>query len=163
MTASVHKIRLIGPTAVPPPRSMKPKLKLGLAAALVCLILPLLSRLPRGMDWVAQYYPDKGYLLIAILFFGGCALIPALVVLVAFLVSRGPRFWPGLFATVTAWVMLIYWHHDNDLAADAQSALTLIFIPLYAAAIAAVAAVLGWIVQLIAGKNRTSSLPDTVA
>ena len=85
-TASVHKIRLIGPTEVPLTFCMKPKLKLGLAAALVCLILPLLSRLPRGMDWVAQYYPDKGYLLIAILFFGGCALVPALVVLVSFLV-----------------------------------------------------------------------------
>jgi hypothetical protein len=142
---------------------MKPKLKLGLAAALVCLILPLLSRLPRGMDWVAQYYPDKGYLLIAILFFGGCALVPALVVLVAFLCSRGPRYWPGLFASLVAWAMLIYWHHDNDLAADAQSALTLIFIPLYAAAIAAVAALLGWIVQFVAEKNRASSSPDTVA
>ena len=142
---------------------MKPTLKLGLAAALLCLILPLLSRLPRGMDWVAQYYPDKGYVLIAILFFGGCALVPALVVLVAFLVSLGPRYWPGLFAAVTAWALLIYWHHDNDLAADAQSALTLIFIPLYAAAIAAVAALLGWIVQFVAGKNRASSSPDTVA
>ena len=142
---------------------MKPKLKLGLVAALVCLVLPLLSRLPKGMDWVAQYYPDKGYVLIAILFFGGCALVPALVVLVAFLFSRGPRYWPGLFASLVAWAMLIYWHHDNDLAADAQSALTLIFIPLYAAAIAAVAALLGWIVQFVAGKNRASSSPDTVA
>jgi hypothetical protein len=115
------------------------------------------------MDWVAQYYPDKGYVLIAILFFGGCALVPALVVLVAFLFSRGPRYWPGLFASLVAWAMLIYWHHDNDLAADAQSALTLIFIPLYAAAIAAVAALLGWIVQFVAGKNRASSSPDTVA
>jgi hypothetical protein len=141
---------------------MKPKLKLGLAAALVCLILPLLSRLPRGMDWVAQYYPDKGYVLIAILFFGGCALVPAIVVLVAFLVSRGPRYWPGLFASLAAWGLLIYWHHDNDLAADAQSALTLIFIPLYAAAIAAVAALLGWIVQFLSGRNRISVPPDTV-
>jgi len=142
---------------------MKPKLKLGLAAALVCLILPLLSRLPRGMDWVAQYYPDKGYVLIAILFFGGCALVPALVVLVAFLFSRGPRYWPGLFASLAAWSLLIYFHHDNDLAADAQSALTLIFIPLYAAAIAAGAALFGWIVQWFAGKNPTSPTPDTEA
>ncbi|GEM_PF-1330413 len=149
--------------AAPLLRSMKPTLKLGLVAALVCLILPLLSRLPRGMDWVAQYYPDKGYVLIGILFFGGCALVPALVVLVAFLFSRGPCYWPGLFATVAAWGLLIYFHHDNDLAADAQSALTLIFIPLYAAAIAAVAALLGWIAQWLAGKNRPSSSPDTEA
>lgn len=142
---------------------MKPKFKLGIAAALVCLILPLLSRLPRGMDWVAQYYPDKGYVLIAILFFGGCALVPAIVVLVAFLVSRGPRYWPGLFASLAAWGLLVYFHHDNDLAADAQSALTLIFIPLFAAAIAAVAALLGWILQFVAGRSRSSSLPDTEA
>jgi hypothetical protein len=139
---------------------MKPKLKLGLAAALVCLALPLLSRLPKGMPWVAQYFPDEGYVLIAILFFGGCALVPAAVVLVAFLVSRGPRYWPGLLAAVTAFVMLAYWHHDNDLAADAQSALTLVFIPLYVAAIAAAAAFLGWLLQVFAGKDRGPSPPD---
>jgi hypothetical protein len=141
---------------------MKPKLKLGLAAALLCLILPLLSRLPRGMDWVAQYFPDKGHVLIGILFFGGCALVPAVVVLVAFLVSRGPRYWPGSLAAVAAWGLLVYFHHDNDLAADAQSALTLIFIPLYAAAIAAGAGALGVVVQALAKKRgAVSPLPDS--
>lgn len=103
------------------------------------------------MPWVAQYFPDDGYLLIAILFFGGCALVPALVVLVAFLVSRGPRYWPGIFAAAAAFVTLSFLHHDNDLAADAQSALTLVFIPLYAAAIATLAAAVGWLVQKFSG------------
>lgn len=138
---------------------MKTKVKLGLAAATGCLIVPILSRLPKGVEWVAQYRPDEGHFIGGILFFGGFALIPAVVVFVAFLVSREPRFFPGLFATAAAYATLIYLHHDNDLAADAQAALTLVFIPLFVAFIAALCAGAGLLVQAFAG-NRGKEARD---
>ena len=44
--------------------------------------------------------------------------------------------------------MLGYWYHDNDLSADAQAALSLLFIPIYSAALAVAGGLLGFICQI---------------
>ncbi|MBP84992.1 MAG: hypothetical protein CMO61_14210 [Verrucomicrobiales bacterium] len=122
---------------------MKIQMELGLIAGSLCLAIPFLSRLPRGSDWVAQYLPDEGHFISGTLLFGAFAIIPAIVVFTAALISKSPFYLPVVISALTAIAMLAYWHHDNDLAADAQAAISLIFIPIFAACFAIVGGAVG--------------------
>ena len=94
-------------------------------------LVPYLCRLPRGVSWAAQYLPDEGRLVLGLLFFGVFASLPAIPLIVAFVYRQQlPATLLVCVATVTA--LLIHWHHDYDLASDAQAAIGLIFIPIYA-------------------------------
>ena len=122
---------------------MKSRIIIGLVAAIFCLAMPFLCRIPRGSVWVAQYFPDEGHVIGGAMFFGAFALIPAVVVFCAALVSKQTFYLPVLVSTLVALSMLAYWHHDNDLSADAQAALTLVFIPIYAAGLALIGGLTG--------------------
>ena len=127
---------------------MKTRIKIGSIAALLCIAMPFLSRLPGGFDWVAQYLPDKGHFLLGALLMGVFALVPAIVVFFAALLSKPPFYFPVLFSTLVALAMLGYWHHDNDLAADAQAAISLAIIPINASSLAFAGGLVGIVCQL---------------
>lgn len=126
---------------------MKKRVWYGMIAALGCLVVPLLSRAPRGSDWVAQYLPGA-------MFFGAFALIPGIVVFVAFLVSKEPLYLPGVLATIIAYALLVVLHYDNDLSADAQAAFTLMIFPVIVAGVAVIAGGIGYVVQAVVSLRR---------
>ena len=126
---------------------MKTQTKIGLLAGSLCLAIPVLSRLPRGSDWVAQYLPDKGHFISGTLLFGAFAMIPAITVFFTALISKSPLFFPVVISTLTTIIVLAYWHHNNDLTADAQAAISLIIIPIYATCFAIVGGAVGFGLQ----------------
>lgn len=126
-----------------PLQKMKSQIALGTVAGFSCIAMPYICRIPRGIDWVEQYLPDEENLIGGMLFFGAFAMIPAVVVFCAALLSKPKFFPPLLLSTLVALCYLAYTHHDNDLGSDAQAALTLVFIPIYAAGLAFIAGVVG--------------------
>ena len=135
---------------------MKTRIFIGLITAAICLALPYLSRLPYGLEWVEQYRPDDGYFSSGMLFFQVFAVIPSIVTFLSAIVSRSPYYLPVLLASFAAFAFLILFHHANDLAADAQSALTLIFIPIFAAGGAILAGGIGLAIQEIWLKPKSA-------
>ena len=98
------------------------------------VVLPYLSRIGGGMDWVAQYLAPPDKLVFGLLFFGAFSAIPG-VVLAA--LSRGsrPACRPALVAAFIAMTALtVFFHHDYDLASDAQAAIGLVVWPFYVTA-----------------------------
>jgi len=121
-------------------------------------LVPYLCRLPRGVGWATQYLPEEGKLALGLLFFGAFASLPAIPLIVAFGQRRRlPSTLPVCLATVT--VLLIYWHHDYDLASDAQAALGLIFIPIYALGLTTAVGAGSAAVELLVRRLRRSSPP----
>jgi hypothetical protein len=104
-----------------------------LAVLVYFIVLPYLSRIGGGIDWVAQYLsPDM--LVFGLLFFGLFSAIPGFV-LVA--LSTGSRRGSPLslgIALLIMTVLTILSHYNYDLASDAQAAIWLVIAPLYIAA-----------------------------
>ena len=93
--------------------------------------LPYLSRLPRGLDWAAQYLPDEGLLVFGLLFFHTFYSAPAVPLIKSLRESGKPGlFWALAFFAVT--VLTWAFNMDHDLAADAQAATGLVIFPLMA-------------------------------
>lgn len=112
-------------------------------------LVPYVCRLWRGLDWAAQYLPDKGHLISGLLFFGTFASLPAIPLIATYLRRRRNPI-TFVIAVIVVTVLLSYWHHNYDLASDAQAAIGLVFFPIYAAVITGVsAAVLGRIESFI--------------
>jgi hypothetical protein len=53
-------------------------------------LVPYVSRIWRGVEWVAQYLPDEDHRLSGLLFFGGFASLPAIPLMVAFASQADP-------------------------------------------------------------------------
>jgi hypothetical protein len=90
--------------------------------------LPYLSRLPRGLEWVAQYLPDEGWLVFGLLFFQAFHSAPAIPLIKSLRESGKPGlFWALALLAVTflTWIF----NKDYDLAADAQAAMGLVIFP----------------------------------
>ena len=136
---------------------MKMRLIIGFLAALACFVMPYICRFPQGVEWVEQYRPGDGYFSSGMLFFMSFSVIPCGVVFFAALVSKTRYYLPVLISTVTTLILLAYWHHDNDLASDAQAALSLIFFPIYTAVAGLLAAIIGLIIQ---GKWNQNNQPN---
>ena len=132
----------------------------GIILAAVNLI-PFVCRLWRGPGWVAQYFPDADRLVPGVLFFAGFASLPAVPLIAAFLFRR----WVPVTFRVSAFAatgLLVFWHHNYDLASDAQAAIGLVFIPIYAAVITGVgAAILGGIESFIRKRIANQAPEDT--
>ena len=126
---------------------MKTKITIGILAGLLCLAMPFISRIPRGSAWVAQYLPDEGNFVSEAIFFGGFAVILAVVVFCSALLARAPYYLPVVASIMTTAILLGLWHHDNDLTADAQAAISLVFIPIYAAGAALITSLSGFGLQ----------------
>jgi hypothetical protein len=132
------------------------------SAALVLYvnIVPYACRIWRGLDWVAQYLPDQGHLVSGLLLMGGFASLVAVPLVVTFLIRK----WiPITFVVsiIVATVLLSFWHHNYDLASDAQAAIGLIFIPMFAATITGVVAAVIGVIEFLIRKGR--NLPTTAS
>jgi hypothetical protein len=98
-----------------------------IAIVLVGISLPYLARLPRGSSWLAQYlHLGLG----AQLFLGAFNAIAWGAVLILSLKLRRPAL--SLIPLALGSGYLGYAHYNLDLASDAQAAVALVFIPIYA-------------------------------
>lgn len=107
--------------------------------------LPYIARLPgipwHGSRWFWSYLPSVE----AFIFIGLFNAIPLVVLLaIFFIVKSGQKpmtpFWS---AAISAYIFLLFMHATLDLAADAQSGVALIFIPVIAAPVALIGGGLG--------------------
>lgn len=115
------------------------------ARVLIVLIgasLPYLARLPGGADWLAQY-TDTG--VFGWLFFGAFNAIAwgALLALTA----RFKRPTSILPACLLGYGFLAWAHSTVDLAADAQAAIALVIIPIFALVPIAIGAGVGFLID----------------
>jgi len=136
------------------------------------VLLPYLCRLYRGLDWTLQYLPigqfgnlftELIFAIPAVLFFGVFSALTAIPMILCI------RYWQYVPVTfyiclVTTTGLLIYYHHDYDLAADAQAAVGLVFIPLYTVGITMAIAVLPCLIEVLIRKRRTpNQAPEDTA
>lgn len=122
-------------------------------------VVPCFCRLWRGVEWVAQYLPDEGHRISGLIFFGGFASLPAIPLVSAFLLRK--RIPVTLFVSImVTTALLVYWHQDYDLRSDAQAAIGLIFIPMYAAAITAIVTGLFGVIEFLIRRNRRNANND---
>ncbi|PKV11583.1 hypothetical protein [Xanthomonas prunicola] len=109
---------------------------------LVGVLLPYAARLPRGVEWLAQY---TGTAIGGWLFFAAFNAIAWGALLgISFLYRRPVSL---LIPCALGFGALAWAHATLDLRADAQSALALIFIPIYALLPIAVGGALGYLLD----------------
>lgn len=110
--------------------------------ALVGVLLPYAARLLHGVEWLQQY-TDTG--LGGWLFFGAFnAIAWGAIVAVSFMYRRPA----SLVAPCLLGFGFLAWAHATlDLAADAQAAVALVFIPIYALVPIAIGGILGYLVD----------------
>ena len=120
-----------------------------IAVLIMGVFLPYMARIPgifvHGVDWLTQYFGGEGVMhaIGAFLFFGMFEAICWGSILAATLTYRHARaVW---FPAVCGFVLPIYAHLSLDLAADAQEAVALIFIPIYSLPFVFVGWLLGWL------------------
>ncbi|MGH8082681.1 MAG: hypothetical protein ACREP7_19045 [Lysobacter sp.] len=117
----------------------------------VGVLLPYAARLPRGLDWLAQYTADKD--LGALVFMAAFnAIAWGAIVAASFLYKRPSSV---LAPALPGFAFLAFAHCSLDLASDAQAALGLVFIPIYALAPIALGAAVGYFVDR-AGQGRSA-------
>lgn len=106
---------------------------------LVGILLPYAARLPHGLGWLRQY-TDNG--LGAGLFLGAFnAIAWGAIIAVSLLYKRPSSVWaPALLG----FGFLAFAHYSLDLAADAQAAIALVFIPIYALVPIVIGAIIGY-------------------
>jgi len=121
---------------------MKRKIAASVLVFVYINLLPYLSRLHGGWDWAAQYLPDTGHLLFGLIFFQAFASLPSVPIIATIWLGKLGRV-GFVLSLLTATAFLAYWHHDYDLASDAQAAIGLIFIPIYTCTPTLLAAVVG--------------------
>lgn len=113
-----------------------------ISIAIIGVLLPYIARIPRGLAWLQQYTDIEpgGYL-----FLGAFnAVAWGSLVALSFVFRRpGPLSIPCAFGFgFIAWA-----HYNLDLASDAQAAIALIFIPIYALVPIAIGAVIGYVLD----------------
>lgn len=122
-----------------PTRKVSGMRKAKIAIASIGILLPYAARLPRGLSWVAQYLDTGlgGFLLI-----GGFNAVAwgALVALGSLYRRPVSLLVPSLFG----FAFLAWAHYSLDLRADAQSAIALVFIPIYALLPIAIGGAIGY-------------------
>jgi hypothetical protein len=118
-----------------------------LLVAVLGILLPYLARLPRGMDWLAQY-THAG--LAGFLFLGAFNAIAWLAIIAISWAYRRPA--SILAPALPGFAVLAWAHHAIDLSADAQAAVALIFVPIHALPAIAIGGVLGYLVDRRMGR-----------
>ncbi|MFA1260130.1 hypothetical protein AB8807_21225 [Xanthomonas campestris pv. olitorii] len=113
-----------------------------LLLVLVGVVLPYAARLPRGLDWLAQYTDVS---LGGWLFFAAFnAIAWGALVAISFAYRRPVAL---LIPSALGYGALAWAHSTLDLRADAQSAVALVFIPIYALLPIALGGVLGYLLD----------------
>lgn len=110
----------------------------------VGILLPYLARLPDGLDWLRQYTAvDTG--LAAHLFLGGFnAIAWGAILAISFLYRHAVSL---LAPCMLGFGFLAGLHATLDLHADAQAAVALVFIPIYALLPIAVGGAIGYVID----------------
>lgn len=110
-----------------------------IVAVLAGIMLPYAARVTRGEEWLMSYI-ELGW--------GGFAFIQFFnafawgsILLISLLYRRPAALWPPC---LLAYGYLAWAHASLNLAADAQAAVALVFIPLYAIPLAAVGGLVGY-------------------
>ena len=116
--------------------------KARLAVALVGILLPYAARLPRGAEWIGQYTSSG---LGGALFLGGFNAIAWGSILLVSLLYRRPA--SLLVPAIGGFGFLAWAHYNLDLASDAQAAIALVFIPIYAVPVIAVSGAIGYLLD----------------
>jgi hypothetical protein len=123
--------------------------KARLIVMLVGILLPYAARLPHGISWLQQY-TDNGI--------GGGLFLSAFnaiawgaIIAVSLLYKRPSSLWAP---TLLGFGFLAFAHYSLDLAADAQAAVALVFIPIYALVPIAIGAIVGYFM------DRTTRVPS---
>ena len=112
---------------------MKPGIRT-IALVAYFVVLPYLSRIGGGVDWVAQYVPPPDKLIFGLLFFGAFSAVPGVVLSALSAGRRGAARLPLVAAFLGMSALTVVFHHDYDLAADAQAAIGLVIWPFYVTA-----------------------------
>ena len=122
----------------------------------VGIFLPYLVRLPGGEAWVRPY-TDVG--VIGFLFFGAFnALVWGSILGLSFVYRRTISL---LVPSLLGFGFLAWAHYSLDLAADAQAAIVLIFIPVFALPLVAVGGALGyWLDRRLRRDDREPATPS---
>jgi len=116
-------------------------------------LVPYVCRMWRGVEWVAQYLPNEGHRISGLVFFGAFASLPAIPLVSAFLLrQRLPV--TLVVSIIVATALLVFWHHDYDLKTDAQAAIGLVVIPIYAAMITGAVAGFSGLIEFFIRRNR---------
>jgi hypothetical protein len=97
-------------------------------------LLPYLSRILGGWDWIAQYSPDPGHEVLGLVFFHAFYSAPALPVIQGISRARASRL-PWLLPLIVVTMLMVFLNHDYDLASDAQAAIGLIVFPVFTMAV----------------------------
>lgn len=113
-----------------------------LLVVIVGILLPYLARLPRGWDWVLQYAGNEAG---AWAFLAAFNAIAWLAILACTLFYRRPV--SVLAPAIAGFGFLAAGHFMLDLSADAQAALGLVFLPIYALVPIAIGGVVGWLID----------------
>lgn len=101
--------------------------KLRITIAIVGILLPYIVRVPRGTAWVEQY---TNLSVGSFLFFNALnAIAWGSIVALSFFFRRPA---PLLIPCAMGFAFLAWAHYTLDLASDAQAAIALIFIPIFA-------------------------------
>lgn len=136
---------------------MKLRVTLGILSMIACVITSYLCRYSGGKEFFMQYFRNgvTGTALFTVLFAA-----QGVVVFVAFLISKGPAFLPGVLTLIATLITVAIYHHSNEMvdnsdAMELRRALGRIFmapmvvqfyvIPLFA---------VSWIVQYLFGKRQ---------
>jgi hypothetical protein len=134
---------------------MYKKVSLLIVVLVLAFLMPYLSRIPgtvvHGSDWFWSYLPDVS----GFLFFSVFNLISIIPLLAAGLFFAFGRFKVSFALTaLTHLIATFYFHHDYDLAADAQAAIGLIFIPIFVGVITLAVAIISTVVEWAVYKYR---------
>lgn len=122
-----------------------------IAIAIVGILLPYIARLPGGTAWVSQYSGNGVGAFILLGAFNAIAW--GSMVALSFLYHRPASL---LFPCVAGFAFLAWAHYNLDLAADAQAAVALVFIPVFALLPIAVGGVLGYFFDRYATRRKTT-------
>ncbi len=117
---------------------MKPTIKVVLLVVYF-VVLPYLSRVGGGVEWVAQYVPPPDKLIFGLLFFGAFSAVPGVVLAALSAARRSASRIPIVAAFLVMSALTVFFHRDYDLASDAQAAIGLVIWPFYVTAAGLVA------------------------
>ncbi len=112
--------------------------------------LPFLCRLPSEADWVLMHWPSSRSAQILTIAVNS---IPAIPLLLTVYLSRSSKLPLAACFVATSWT-LVHFHRPFGSHPDAQDAIALLFIPVYAAIAGVGATALGSIVHLLVPRNR---------
>jgi|GEM_PF-631785 len=115
---------------------------------LVGVLLPYVARLPGGLEWFLPY-ANAG--IAGALLLGGFNAIAWGAILLASHFYRRPS--SLLIPSILGFGFLAYAHYSLDLAADAQAAIAIVFIPIYALVPIGAGSIIGYLVDRAARRN----------